>query len=115
MQDSTIANNRADRDGGGIGAFGDATVNLDFVTVARNVANEGQHGGSQGPGQGGGLFQEVGSAISVRSTIVALNTRAGVNPLAQDCYTFAAVGFDSLGHNLLGTTLDCPGFDAAAT
>ena len=113
VQDSTIANNRADRDGGGIGAFGDATVNLDFVTVARNLANEGQHGGSQGPGQGGGLFQEVGGAISVRSTIVALNTRAGVNPLAQDCYTFAAVGFDSLGHNLLGTALDCPGFDAA--
>ncbi len=113
VQDSTVANNRADRDGGGIGAFGGATVILDFVTVARNVANEGQHGGSQGPGQGGGLFGEVDALIGLRSTIVALNTRAGVNPLAQDCYTFAAAGFDSLGHNLLGTTLDCPGFDAA--
>jgi hypothetical protein len=113
VQDSTITNNRADRDGGGVVAFGDATVNLDFVTVARNVANTGQHGGSQGPGRGGGLFQEVDAVISVRSTIVALNTRAGTNPAAEDCYTFASAGFASLGHNLLGTTLDCPGFGAA--
>ena len=111
VQDSTIANNHADRDGGGISAFGDATVNLDFVTVARNIADEGLNGGSQGPGQGGGLFQEVGASVSVANTIVALNGLAE-NKGRDDCYTFAATGFDSLGHNLIGSTDDCAGFDA---
>ena len=80
VENSTIANNGADRNGGGIGAFGQATVQLDSVTVARNAADEGFNGGSQGPGAGGGLYSEVDSVVSVRNTIVALNGRRSPAP-----------------------------------
>ncbi len=113
VQDSTIANNRADRNGGGIGVFAsDSRAMLDFVTVARNVADVGLNGGSQGPGVGGGLFQEVGATVSVDNTIIALNHGTLRTTPGQDCYTFATP-FQSLGHNLIGDARNCSGFGAS--
>jgi hypothetical protein len=102
MGDSTIANNRAGADGGGIAASGGhSTVQLESATVARNAAGGGQ--------LGGGLYQGSGDAIGVRNTIVALNL-AGT--AGSDCFA-ASSGFASLGHNLIGHAGGCPGFGAA--
>ena len=110
IQDSTFADNRADRNGGGIGVFGSNSRGLlDFVTVARNVADAGLNGGSQGPGVGGGLFQEVGATVSVDNTIIALNHGTLRTTPGQDCYTFSTP-FQSLGYNLIGDARNCTGF-----
>ena len=109
IQDSTFADNRADRNGGGIGVFAsDSRAMLDFVTVARNVADAGLNGGSQGPGVGGGLFQEVGATVSVDNTIIALNHGTLRTTPGQDCYTFSTP-FQSLGYNLIGDARNCSG------
>ena len=108
MENSTIANNRADGDGGGIGAFGgSSTTELIAVTVARNLANADSVGG----GLGGGLYQGAGDVISVQNTIVALNA-LGAGATGPDCFS-ASAGFDSVGHNLIGNADGCTGFDAA--
>ena len=107
MGNSTIANNRAGGDGGGIGAFGgDSTTELIAVTVARNLADADSAGG----GLGGGLYQGAGDVISVQNTIVALNA-LGTGATGPDCFN-ASTGFDSLGHNLIGNADGCTGFDA---
>ena len=101
---STIANNRAGGNGGGIGASGgNSTTELDADTVARNLA---------GPGHaGGGLYQGSGDVIRVQNTIVALNL-LGAGATGPDCFS-ASSGFDSLGHNLIGNADGCSGFGAA--
>ena len=101
--DSTIANNRAGADGGGIAASGGhSTDRARRDTVARNAAGRGQ--------LGGGLYQGGGDAIGVRNTIVALNLSPA--PPASDCFA-ASSGFGSLGHNLIGDADGCLGFGAA--
>ena len=107
MGNSTIANNRAGGDGGGIGASGgSSTTELSAVTVARNLADADSVGG----GLGGGLYQGAGDVISVANTIVALNA-LGAGATGPDCFN-ASTGFDSLGHNLIGDVDGCTGFDA---
>ncbi|MGZ5334356.1 MAG: choice-of-anchor Q domain-containing protein, partial [Solirubrobacterales bacterium] len=119
VENSTIADNRAGGDGGGIGAFGEnsspfggnSTTRLNGVTVARNLADSDSAGG----GLGGGLYLGGGldglDAISVRNTIVALNA-VGAGASGRDCFN-ASASFGSLGHNLIGDPTGCAGFDAA--
>ena len=120
IENSTVANNSAGLDGGGIGSQDSidsgshATVELDHVTVARNQAwtgldtEEGTHGGS-----GGGIFPARGDSVSIHNTVVALNTvatRQG-RAKASDCSGFFdSAPFLSLGHNLIGTADGCTGF-----
>ena len=123
IKNSTVANNSAGNDGGGIGSSdlidsgSHATVELDYVTVARNQADtlpdsgEGQHVGS-----GGGIYTTGNDSVSIHDTVVALNTvlpfhptKAG--PIPSDCSLrpFPAP-FLSLGHNLIGNADGCTGF-----
>ena len=120
IENSTVANNSAGLDGGGIGSQDSidsgshATVELDHVTVARNQAwtgldtEEGTHGGS-----GGGIFPARGDSVSIHNAVVALNTvatRQG-RAKASDCSGFFdSAPFLSLGHNLIGTADGCTGF-----
>ncbi len=115
VEDSTIANNRADGVGGGIGSFGESgvpsahsTIELDAVTVAYNVANEGRCRCA-----GGGLYEGAGNVISARNTIVALNSLASGGTAGRDCDSFASEGLHSLGHNLIGDRIGCAGFGVA--
>ena len=78
MGNSTIANNRAGGNGGGIGVSGEnSTAELGGDTVARNLAGAGH--------VGGGLYQGSGDVIGVQSTIVALNL-VGAGTTGLDCF-----------------------------
>ena len=126
VENSTVANNSAGLDGGGIGSEdlidsgSHATVELDHVTVARNQAftggdvEEGTHEGS-----GGGIYTSpVGDdSVSIHNTVVALNTVATSNggrqgrAIPSDCSLRPRPApFLSLGHNLIGTPEGCTGF-----
>jgi hypothetical protein len=103
---STLAGNQAEANGGGINAAEGATVNLNAVTIARNVANSDA---PLAPAlQGGGIY-EIDSTFELRNTIVALNG-SGVSGLVDnDC---EGDTFLSLGNNLISTDNDgeCEGF-----
>ena len=121
IENSTVANNSASKDGGGIGSEdlidsgSHATVELDHVTVARNQAftgldiEEGEHAGT-----GGGIYTASGDSVSIHNTVMALNTaltsRGPLRPplaIPSDCSSFL-----SLGHNLIGNADGCTGFGA---
>ncbi len=122
VENSTVANNSAGLDGGGIGSQDSidsgshATVELDYVTVARNQAwtgldtEEGTHGGS-----GGGIYTTGDDSVSIHNTVMALNTVATHHrpAIASDCSLRPRPApFLSLGHNLIGTADGCTGFGA---
>lgn len=115
---STLANNKAGRDAGGIGTadaavgFGShATVSLNHVTIARNQANTTLESGVQRAGLGGGIYEEDRDNFTVRNTILALNTVATFHkPQTSDCAVGFGNPFQSLGHNLIGNRTGCNGF-----
>ena len=81
VENSTVANNSAGNDGGGIGSEdlidsgSHATVELDHVTVARNQADrEAEAGEGEHVGSGGGIYTTWNDSLSIHNTIVALNT-----------------------------------------
>ena len=120
MENSTLANNRAGRDAGGIGTadgavgFGShATVSLNHVTIARNQANTALEAGAQRYGLGGGMYEEDRDVFSVHNSLVALNTVAMPGgPRPSDCATGFGNPFHSLGHNLIANPVGCLGFGA---
>jgi hypothetical protein len=120
MENSTLANNRAGRDAGGIGTadasvgFGShATVSLNHVTIARNQANTALEAGAQRYGLGGGMYEEDEDVFSVHNGLVGLNTVAmPAGPQASDCATGFGSPYRSLGHNLIGNAIGCQGFGA---
>jgi hypothetical protein len=96
---STVAGNHADGAGGGVAGL--ATVSLNAVTVARNTAEAG-----------GGLYDFQGSdEFAVENSLIAFNGAVGAG---DDCGVEGTATFGSLGHNLLSTVADCPGFDDAS-
>ena len=95
---TTITRNRADATGGGVqSSEAGGQVNLNSVTVARNLANL-----SHRSALGGGLSVKGGS-FGVVNSIIALN-RAAAKP--SECHG----ELDSFGGNLLGTMAGCRGF-----
>ena len=120
MLNSTLANNAAGRDAGGIGTadaavgFGShATVSMNHDTIARNQANTALESGAQRAGLGGGIYEEDRDDFFVHNTIVALNTVATFQtPQPSDCATGFGNPFQSQGHNLIGNATGCPGFGA---
>ena len=129
VENSTVANNSAGLDGGGIGSQDShgigshATVELDHVTVARNQAFTGQdvEEGTTG-GSGGGIFATGDDSFSLHNTVVALNTvlmsqrwPRPARAIPSDCSLGWArpAPFMSLGHNLIDTPdSTCTGFGA---
>jgi hypothetical protein len=127
IENSTVANNSASKDGGGIGSEdlidsgSHATVDLDHVTVARNQAftgldvEEGEHAGT-----GGGIYTASGDSVSIHNTVMALNialtSRGPLRPpraIPSDCSLRPRPApFLSLGHNLIGNPEGCTGFGA---
>jgi hypothetical protein len=96
----TVAENEASHEGGGIEA-GETTTSLNGVTLVRNAADADDSGGELG----GGLMQLDPGSVSVKNSILALNTiTGGVNE--QDCDG----SFESNSHNLLTNDFQCFGF-----
>ena len=105
---STIAGNRSDSGGGGISAE-NGVVDLNAVTVARNLGNAD------------GLLSEAGGGIAndsadfrVENSLIALNRLTqigGGGTLRNDCSSVDPPGIDSLGHNLVTSTFLCDFFD----
>jgi hypothetical protein len=90
LTNSTLSDNTASSLGGGLAAYGNATFNLAFDTVAGNAAF------------GGGGIRNVTGIVNLKDTIVAGNASG------NDC----GGGVTSLGHNLASDTtcaLDQPG------
>ncbi len=107
MVNTTIAGNRAGGSGGGLWSL--TPVELNAVTIARNVADADSTGG----GEGGGIYK-VPSGMSIIPLEIE-NSLVGLNRLGDgrrsDC---AGYPVDSLGHNLvsgLGPAGVCDGFD----
>jgi len=102
ITNSTISENRAGAEGGGI-YVASAKVFLQNVTVTDNVAGQ-----RLAVAVGGGLFFHAGNNATARNTIIAGNSSAsGVGP---DCSGLAASSNFTLvseGHNLIGNTKDC--------
>ena len=105
MVNTTIAGNRAGGFGGGLWAL--TPVELNSVTIARNVADSDSSGGDMG----GGIYDASSSTfVDITNSLVALN-RLG-DGRRNDC---AGDPVDSFGNNLvsvLGPTDICDGFDA---
>lgn len=102
VENSTVAENRAGGSGGGIWAL--TPLELNAVTVARNVADSDQVGG----GGGAGLYNAT-APVTVENSLIALN-RLG-DGTRNDC---GGMAFTSLGQNLISTTGPanaCEGFD----
>lgn len=105
LVNSTIADNQAGGDGGGIYLAGGASpsVTMNAVTVARNSTG----------GNGGGFFADgIGSAtaMTVSNSLVGLNTAGGSG---ADCYDPSS-DIVSGGFNLVGSTAAAKGFSCAA-
>jgi hypothetical protein len=77
---STVANNEASGDGGGVMADNASTVDLDNATVAHNKANSDGAGG----GTGGGVWQGNGAVFGLGDSIVGGNS-AGSPGVPQQC------------------------------
>ena len=101
---STVAGNRAVQNGGGIYAAESADVNLNAVTVARNIASSNSPGPP--PSTGGGIYM-IDSIFEVRNSLIALNEVGQGGLVANDC---EGETFTSLGSNLLSTKVECDGF-----
>src|SRR5204862_479038 len=93
------------RNGQGYGA-----VKLTAVTITRNVADREGSGGEFG----GGIFQGGGTSVQVRNSLIAKNDVAPGAPILKtgfDCFG-ESDPLDSKGHNLIGKSISCNGFDA---
>lgn len=103
LVNTTVAQNQAKGNGGGIYTHG--TVTLANVTVAENSADTDDAYG----GDGGGVFSDSGSTVTVRNSIFAnnqdLTENTGLN-LAPDC----GGTFISDGYNLITIKDNCQGF-----
>ncbi|MDX6633187.1 MAG: large repetitive protein [Solirubrobacterales bacterium] len=103
MTNDTVANNRTLLGGGGIADEG-GPIDLEWVTVARNIADSD----NDGTGQGGGLYEAALPGFTLKSSLIARNSARG-NP-GPDCSNLDPGGFVSKGHNLVGDTSGCTGF-----
>jgi hypothetical protein len=121
VTDTLIASNTAGTDGGGISNTGPSQLSLSNTTVADNsslngggVMNEGSlkavnvtiadntagAGGAGVPGNGGGLYNDGGSA-TLDNSIVALNLNVSNSPAAPDDVPLAVSPASAF--NLIGT------------
>lgn len=100
MSNTTVANNEADGDGGGIHATNDEHF-FNNVTIAGNVADK--EGGADGAG--GGLYND-GVGVTIVNTIIAGNSDDGTAP---DCFSDFAAGsvLTSLSANLIENVTGC--------
>jgi CSLREA domain-containing protein len=107
LRNDTIANNRADADGGGINATtGSSTVRLNAVTIAYNLSDNN----NGGVGSGGGINQKAGATYLVKNSIIARNSANTGGANGPNCFDGTANGIVSQGHNLVGNNTDCDGF-----
>ena len=104
---STISDNTADADGGGIDAGG-PFAQTGNVTITGNTADAENAGG----GNGGGVFKAPGAGtFRIANTIVADNVDASMpGTQAPDCAGdggFGGSGDAAFGYNLIGSTANC--------
>lgn len=117
INNSTIAENKTNGFGGGIqnspvSTFTSARINVNFTTIARNVANQD----NAGTESGGGIFNSgLFAGINLKSSIVADNTvgTGGANPDISGSFTSQGYNHvENLGSaNFVNTTGDATGTD----
>ncbi len=96
---STITDNSAEEDGGGIGRRGGGVINLNNVTITGNAADSD----SSGTGDGGGISNEAGGAVNFKNTIIAGNFDFTSEP---DCFgTLTSEGYNLIEDVSAGCTI----------
>ena len=112
VKNSTIANNRAHGDGGGlynrITSWGNSTMTLINSTIAGNVADSDNNG----IGDGGGLFRQGGDVI-VQNTIIADNFDSPNNAGSGSIHPDVSGTFAGNSNNLIGDLTGSSGFNTA--
>jgi len=102
MVNSTVSTNSATGTGGGIANNG-GTVELNNITITKNIADSD----NDGAGDGGGIFN-VGT-LSIKNSIIAGNfdtpNNSGSGTIAPDC----SGALSSAGYNLLRINDGCSG------
>lgn len=96
MTNSTLSDNRATGDGGGIAVVG-GSLSLNNVTIANNTADSD----NDGVGDGGGIAVDPEGAVVFRNTIIGGNTDRSEQ--APDC----SGTLESRGYNLISVAAGC--------
>jgi hypothetical protein len=95
LENTTLSQNFAGRDGGGLYAAPLSSVRLNSVTVAANYARNN----FPGPGVGGGIFISDTAVVTVANTLLALNFNSNFALSHSDCYgTLQSAGYNFIGH-----------------
>jgi CSLREA domain-containing protein len=102
VTNTTISGNFALQSGGGIATSNRANTLLTNVTLSNNTSDSDVNGS----GQGGGLYLDSLSTVTLRNTLIAKNVDMGGE--ASDCATeISGSTFTSQGNNLIGTLSGC--------
>ena len=103
---TTISNNRSNGHGGGIYNDSRGPLNLNFVTITGNIADDD----SNGTGDGGGIFLEgTDEIVNTQNSIIQGNddkTTGQTN--TDDCSNLASGTHNTLGGNVFGNGTGCP-------
>jgi hypothetical protein len=103
MVNSTISTNSATSSGGGIANYG--TVELNNLTITKNIADSD----NDGTGDGGGVWNATAGTVSIKNSIIAGNfdtpNNGGTGTIAPDC----SGALSSAGYNLLRINAGCTG------
>jgi CSLREA domain-containing protein/uncharacterized repeat protein (TIGR01451 family) len=97
LTNSTISGNRARQHGGGIANLG--TLSLNNATIANNSADAN----GDGSGDGGGIFTNAGSSITLKNTLLAQNVDRGGQ--APDCAGVLTSQANNMIQQLAGCTI----------
>lgn len=99
MVNSTVSGNTGSDVGAGI--YTNGAVNLNFVTIAKNISAAD----SSTAGSGINTFPSGGGAITLKNVLLQGNMRGTTGTIPANCGgTGSAVTVDSLGHNLSSDT-----------
>lgn len=100
LENVTFSGNKASSLGGGI--YNNKELSLTNVTITGNIADSDDDKN----GFGGGIVQEAApSKATLKNTLIAGNFKGTKAPTPDDC----SGTIDSVGHNLIQTTIDCLG------
>ncbi|PPT10394.1 T1SS secreted agglutinin RTX [Geitlerinema sp. FC II] len=103
LDNSTISGNAAGESGGGI--FNNADLTVNNSTIAANTADSN----SDGSGDGGGIFGDLGTA-QIANTLIAGNFDTPNNAGGGTIHSDVSGDFTSNGYNLIGDDTGSTGF-----
>src|SRR5205085_7502587 len=99
LEDTTISQNAAARDGGGLYAAPSASVQLNSDTISTNYARND----FPRPGVGGGIYISGTASVTLANTLLGPNFNSNIQLAYSDCYGT----LHSEGYNFISNTGGC--------